>query len=79
VLCSFDSRDVSDSGRAHQAMERLGGPGLSRKPPRVHTSANPLVSRTAHLRAPATQPMKEIDWEGRGNPFAALSVGFGAS
>jgi hypothetical protein len=37
------------------------------------------VSRTARLRAPATQPMKEVAREGRGNPSADLAVSSGAS
>jgi hypothetical protein len=37
------------------------------------------VLRTTRLRAPATQPMKEAAWEGRGTSSAALTVGSGGS
>jgi hypothetical protein len=37
------------------------------------------VTRTARLRAPATQPMKGVAREGRGNPSADLAVSSGAS
>jgi hypothetical protein len=36
------------------------------------------VSRTARLRAPATQPMKGVAREGRGNSSADLAVSSGA-
>jgi hypothetical protein len=37
------------------------------------------VSRTARLRAPATQPMKGVAREGRGTSFADLTVSSGGS
>jgi hypothetical protein len=37
------------------------------------------VSRTARLRAPATQLIKGVAREGRGNPSADLAVSSGAS
>jgi hypothetical protein len=45
----------------------------------VLVSHNPLVSRRARCRALAARAVKGAAWERRGNPFAALSVGSGAS
>jgi len=43
------------------------------------TSDNTLGVTRRPLRGLATQPMKRVAWEGRGNPFADLTVSSGTS